>query len=141
MMVMGEDGQQMVANFDTNLPATDFPFMLTLHAERFAAMRAWSVFFAEHPILITPTWAQPAFEHGADLDPANVELITDTIRPVVPANLLGTPAVITPAGVVDGLPVGVQIMGDRFTDLRCLTVAAEIESIVGTITPIDPVTA
>ncbi len=139
MMVMGEDGQQMVANFDKNLPATDFPLMLTLHAERFAAMRAWSVFFAEHPILITPTWAQPAFEHGADLDPANVELITDTIRPVVPANLLGTPAVITPAGVFDGLPVGAQVMGDRFTDLRCLTVAAEIESLVGTITPIDPI--
>ncbi len=140
-MVMGEDGQKMVANFDDNLPSTDFPLMLTLHAERFAAMRAWSEFFVEHPILITPTWAQPAFAHGADLDPANVELITDTIRPVVPANLLGTPAVITPAGVFDGLPVGAQVMGDRFTDLRCLSVAAEIESLVGTITPIDPVTA
>ena len=139
-MVMGEDGQKMVANFDDNLPSTDFPLMLTLHAERFAAMRAWSEFFAEHPILITPTWAQPAFAHGADLDPTNVELITDTIRPVVPANLLGTPAVITPAGVFDGLPVGAHVMGDRFTDLRCLTIAAEIESLVGTITPIDPVT-
>ena len=40
-----------------------------------------------------------------------------------------------------GLPVGVQVMGDRWTDLRCLTVAAEIESLVGTITPIDPITA
>ena len=40
-----------------------------------------------------------------------------------------------------GLPVGVQVMGDRWTDLRCLTVAVEVESLVGTITPIDPVTA
>jgi hypothetical protein len=32
-------------------------------------------------------------------------------------------------------------MGDRFTDLRCLTVAAEIESLVGTFTPTDPITA
>jgi len=140
-MVMGEDGQQMIANFDANLPSTDFPLMLTLHAERFAAMRAWSEFFADHPILLSPTWARPAFAHGADLDPANVEVVTDTIRPVVPANLLGTPAAITPAGVVDGLPVGAQVMGDRFTDLRCLTIAAEIESLVGTITPIDPVIA
>jgi hypothetical protein len=30
-------------------------------------------------------------------------------------------------------------MGDRYTDLRCLTVAAEIEASVGRITPIDPV--
>ena len=140
-MVMGEGGQQVLANFDTNLPNTDFPLMLTLHAERFAAMRTWSAFFAEHPVLITPTWAQPAFAHGADTDPANLELITDTIRPVVIANLLGTPAAITPGGIVDGLPVGVQVMGDRFTDLRCLTLAAEIESMVGTITPIDPITA
>jgi amidase len=83
-----------------------------------------------------------AFAPGADLDADTaVEMMTDTIRAVVPSNLLGTPAVVTPAGVVDGLPVGIQVMGDRFTDLRCLTVAAEIESLVGTITPIDPITA
>jgi amidase len=140
-MVMSQDAQQVIANFDTNLPNTDFPLMLTLHAKRFAARRTWSEFFAEYPVLIGPTWAQPAFAHGADIDPENLEMITDTIRPVVIANLLGTPAAITPGGVVDGLPVGVQVMGDRFTDLRCLTVAAEIESLVGTITPIDPVTA
>ena len=140
-MVMGEEALQVLASFDTNLPNTDFPLMLTLHAERFAAMRTWSAFFAEYPVLIGPTWAQPAFAHGADLDLDNLEMITDTIRPVVPANLLGTPAVITPGGIVDGLPVGVQVMGDRWTDLRCLTVAAEIESLVGTITPIDPITA
>ena len=140
-MVMGEEALHVLANFDTNLPNTDFPLMLTLHAERFAAMRSWSTFFAEYPVLIGPTWAQPAFAHGADLDPDNLEMITDTIRPVVPANLLGTPAVITPGGIVDGLPVGVQVMGDRWTDLRCLTVAVEVESLVGTITPIDPVTA
>jgi hypothetical protein len=31
-------------------------------------------------------------------------------------------------------------MGDRYTDLRCLAVAAEIEVAVGRLTPIDPVT-
>ena len=57
-----------------------------------------------------------------------------------PANVLGLPAAVVPGGVVDGLPVGVQVMGDRYTDLRCLTIAAEIEAAVGRFTPIDPVT-
>jgi amidase len=87
--------------------------------------------------MIGPVWTRPSFGHGADLDEMQ---FLDWIRPVLPANLLGTPAAVTPAGIVDGLPVGVQVMGDRFTDHRCLTVAAEIESLAGTFTPIDPVT-
>ncbi len=67
--------------------------------------------------------------------------MVEVIRPVLPANFLGFPAAVTPAGLSDGMPVGVQVMGDRFHDLRCLTVAEEIESLVGTLTPIDPVTA
>ena len=59
---------------------------------------------------------------------------------MLPANLLGMPAAITPAGVTKGLPVGAQVMGDRFNDLRCLTIAAEIEAGLDPITPIDPVT-
>ena len=39
------------------------------------------------------------------------------------------------------VPVGVQVLGDRFTDLRCLDVAAQIQSAVGAPVPIDPVTA
>lgn len=64
--------------------------------------------------------------------------LTNCIRPVMPANMLGLPAAVTPAGMAGDLPVGVQVIGDRFTDLRCLTIAAEIESLVGALTPIDP---
>jgi len=139
-MVMGDGGRQVVANLDARVADTDFPLMLTLHAERNQVMRSWSAFFADHPVLLCPTWAHRAFRHDEDLDPDNFDHILETMRPVVIANLLGSPAAITPAGVVDGLPVGAQVMGDRFTDLRCLTVAAEIESLVGTVTPIDPIT-
>jgi amidase len=139
--VMGPEGLALLAHFDAISPPTELPGALLGHMERYRLMREWSAFFQEHPVLLSPTWAQPAFAHGADLGDAGAEMMSDTIRPVVPANVLGLPAVVTPAGVVDGLPVGVQVIGDRFSDLRCLTVAAEIESLVGTLTPIDPVTA
>jgi Asp-tRNA(Asn)/Glu-tRNA(Gln) amidotransferase A subunit family amidase len=64
----------------------------------------------------------------------------ELMRPVPPANLLGTPAAVVPAGMADGLPVGVQVMGGRFTELRCLAVAEAIEQRLGPLTPIDPVT-
>ena len=141
-MVMGEGGKQIVANFDATVPPTQVPDVQLMHGERFRVMRSWSQFFQEHPVLLAPTWAQPPFPHGADIDPdTGSETMVNTIRPVVHANLLGLPAANTPAGLVDGLPAGVQVIGDRFTDKRCLTVAGEIESVVGTLTPIDPVTS
>jgi amidase len=45
--------------------------------------------------------------------------------------------------MADGLPVGVQVMGGKYTELRCLAVAEAIEQRLGTLiplTPIDPVT-
>ena len=140
-LVMGDGGRAVLANLDPQYPATAVPDVQLLHAARYRVMRNWSAFHEEYPIMLSPTWAQPAFEHGMDLDPAMTQRMVDTIRPVVIANLLGTPSAITPAGVVDGLPVGVQVMGDRFTDLRCLTVAAEIEAAFAPLTPIDPVVA
>ena len=137
-MVMGDGGTRMIDLFDAEQVPTTIPEVQLLHGERFRLMREWSEFFAEHPVLLSPVWAQPAFEHGADIAPEHLDLV-NWIRPVLPANVLGLPAAVTPAGLSDGLPVGVQVIGDRFTDLRCLTVAAEIESLVGTLTPIDPV--
>jgi len=57
----------------------------------------------------------------------------------VAGTLLGTPAAVVPAGMADGLPVGVQVMGGKYTELRCLAVAEAIEQRLGLLTPIDPV--
>ncbi len=139
--VMGDGGRRLIAAFDADVPPTQAPEMQLMHAERFRMMRDWSAFFEQHPVLLSPTWAQPAFPHGADIEDSGIEMMVNTIRPVVHANFLGLPSAVTPAGIADGLPVGVQVIGDRFTDLRCLTIAAEVEALVGTLTPIDPVTA
>jgi amidase len=139
--VVGDDGRAVLANFDLVVPALGADEILGIQVQRFRAMRMWSAFFADFPILLSPTWAQPAFEHGKDVGDSATDAMLDTLRPVLPPNILGLPAAVVPGGIVDGLPVGIQVIGDRYTDLRCLTIAAEIEAEVGQFTPIDYVTS
>jgi amidase len=138
--VVGHDGRTVLDNFDVAVPVLSAHEILGFQAQRYRAMRLWSVFFADHPIMLSPTWAHPAFAHGKDLMESEIGAMLETLRPVLPPNILGLPAAVVPGGIVDGLPVGVQVIGDRFSDLRCLTIAAEIEDAVGRLTPIEPVT-
>ncbi len=138
--VMGDGGRELLDNFQATAPPASIELAAHVQATRFRLMREWSAFFADHPVLLSPTWGTPPFEHGADLGDAGT-LVRDTLRPVLPGNLLALPGAIVPAGTADGLPVGVQVMGDRFTDLRCLAIAETIQQSVGAPAPIDPVTA
>ena len=134
-MVMGDGGRAVLDNFDAGLPSTDFPDVQLLHAERFRIMRGWSEFFTAHPILLAPTWAQPAFAHGADIADGGDEMMVDTIRPVVHATLLGLPAAVVPVGISDGLPVGVQVVAPFLEDRTALDVARRIEARLGGFAP------
>jgi Asp-tRNA(Asn)/Glu-tRNA(Gln) amidotransferase A subunit family amidase len=48
----------------------------------------------------------------------------------IPANLSGNPAVSIPAGLVDGLPVGMQVIGRHYTDAQLLDIAFAAERIL-----------
>jgi aspartyl-tRNA(Asn)/glutamyl-tRNA(Gln) amidotransferase subunit A len=45
----------------------------------------------------------------------------------IPANIVGNPAVSIPVGTVDGLPVGMQIIGRHHTDGTLLDLALAVE--------------
>jgi amidase len=45
----------------------------------------------------------------------------------LPANFTGHPAASVPAGMADGLPVGMQIMGRRFADADVFAASAVVE--------------
>ena len=141
-MVLSDDARSVLNIMIDEYPAPTLQSSLELHGARYNAMRSWSAFFAQHPVLLSPTWALPAFEHGADLrGDETATMLRETVRPVLPGNLLGIPAAIVPCGMAAGLPVGVQVMGDKYTDLRCLSIAEQIQNGEGVHTPIDPVTA
>jgi amidase len=110
--------------------------------ERDGIARAWSIFMADRPLLLSPTWTQLPFEHGFDTATAAGTAATkELMRPVVPANLLGLPSACVPAGRDEGtgLPIGVLITGRRLREDLCLEAAEAIEARLGVATPIDPV--
>lgn len=140
-MVLGEGGRQFLDFIDGSTPPMDLAGWSAVHAERNGVAKQWAMFFLEYDAVICPVWTQPAFAHGADIaDIAGAQATIDLMRPVLPANLLGLPAAVVSAGIFNGMPVGVQVMGDRFHDLACLSIAAMIEADVGVLTPIEPVT-
>ena len=49
----------------------------------------------------------------------------------VPANLAGIPAISVPCGRVDGMPVGLQLMGRPFEDESVIDAAYAYEQGVG----------
>ena len=112
-----------------------------VHAERRRLSRLWSEFFQGFPIVVCPTWTDRQFPHGADLNgEAGAELVSNTVRFITPANVLGLPAAAVPTGLHEDLPTGVQVYADRWRDDLALEGAEAIESVLGHITPIDPVT-
>ena len=122
-------------------PLTDAASFSHLMIQRDGIAREWSMFMAEHPLVLTPTWTQLPFEHGFDVaSPANVAATLELMRPVTHANLLGLPSACVPAGRdgASGLPIGVLINGQRLRDDLCLDAAEAIEARLGLATPIDP---
>jgi len=138
-LVMGEGGKALIANALDKFPKMSSLEYYMVHAQRDGVARKWGMWFVEHPVLLSPTWSQPAFVADWDISGEEGSMGTlELMRPVLPGNLLGLPCAVVPGGMADGLPVGVQVIGDRYTDLRVLSVAQQVEDALGTITPIDP---
>ncbi|MCO1661080.1 amidase [Pseudonocardia humida] len=137
--VMGEDGRRFLGVVLGSRPQLDVDAYVGLFVRRRELARAWAEFFERHPVVVSPIWAQPAFEHGWDVGSDAQSLATmELLRPVMPANLLGLPAAATPGGLSAGMPVGVQCIAAPFRDDRALDAAAAIQAAVGAITPVDP---
>ena len=97
---------------------------------RRALKQQYSDVFKEVDVLITPTLPVLPPDIGspvAYLNGAEVDLMGHLVRFVAPCNLIGLPAITTPCGLVDGQPVGLQIIGPAFQEQKILNVALAIE--------------
>lgn len=95
----------------------------------------WShprAFFATYDLLLTPTTAMPAFEHGllypTEIAGVKVDREASSVF-TYPFNLTGQPAASVPCGFTRaGLPIGMQIVGRRYQDATVLRAAAAFEA-------------
>jgi len=81
--------------------------------------------FNEVDIILGPTTPNPAWKLGAKNSDPVAAYLEDVYT--ITANLAGLPGLSMPAGFVDGLPVGVQLLAPYFQEGRLLNVAHQYQ--------------
>ena len=103
-------------------------FMQAARVRRMIA-DSFNAAFEQCDLIVCPTSAGPAMPLDSDLTPLEyyaLDLFT------VAMNLAGIPACNVPAGLAqNGLPLGMQVVGKRFDDLRVMQLAKHIEQFAG----------
>ncbi len=77
--------------------------------------------FDKVDVIMGPTAPSPAFKLGEKTDDPITMYLSDIYT--IAVNLAGLPGMSVPAGLVDGMPVGLQIIGNYFDESRLLNVA------------------
>ncbi|OGL33010.1 glutaminyl-tRNA synthase (glutamine-hydrolyzing) subunit A [Candidatus Saccharibacteria bacterium RIFCSPHIGHO2_12_FULL_42_8] len=82
--------------------------------------------FESYDVLVGPVTPTVAFKLGENTNDPLKMYMTDIMT--TPANLAGVPALSVPAGeTAEGLPVGVQLIGQRKSDAQLLALAKSME--------------
>lgn len=91
----------------------------TLIAEDFQAV------FADYDVIVGPTSATNAYKIGETIQDPLTLYANDLLT--TPVNLAGIPAISVPCGFAEGLPVGLQIIGNHFEEALLYKVAHAYE--------------
>ena len=83
--------------------------------------------FADVDLILGPTTPEVAFEIGAKTDDPVSMYLQDIYT--ISLNLAGLPGMSLPVGFVDGLPVGMQLIGNYFDEARLLQVALRYQQV------------
>jgi amidase len=84
-----------------------------------------------------PVAATAAFRHcpawsAIDIDGKSYPHAVANGAYTMPFNLSGHPAIVIPIGQTQsGLPIGMQIVGKRWKEMELLTIAQELDQVIG----------
>jgi len=96
-------------------------FYLKAKKVQSAVKKDFDKVFSKVDFILTPTSPTTAFKIGEKIDNPISMYLSDIFT--VPVNLAGLPAISLPCGLVQGLPVGLQIIGPQFSDFGVLKLA------------------
>lgn len=80
---------------------------------------------ADYDVIVGPTAPTPAFKIGENVEDPLTMYANDILT--IPINLAGVPAISIPCGFEDGLPLGLQIIGNYFDESTIYRVAYAYE--------------
>jgi aspartyl-tRNA(Asn)/glutamyl-tRNA(Gln) amidotransferase subunit A len=83
--------------------------------------------FADVDVIAGPTTPTPAFKLGDKTDDPITMYLNDIYT--IGANLAGLPGVSVPCGLVDGLPVGLHLVGPHFSEQSILCCAHQYQQL------------
>jgi amidase len=113
-------------------PPTMAGYLDALH-RRDQLIAAWEAFFDRYDALLMPAAATVAYPHTDGNSPLDIDDVDVPYHEqgfvYAMSSLNGLPGVVLPAGLtVDGLPVGVQLVGRRWSEATLLAIGRGLES-------------
>jgi aspartyl-tRNA(Asn)/glutamyl-tRNA(Gln) amidotransferase subunit A len=85
--------------------------------------------FERFDVLVSPTSPTVAFELGAKVDNPLAMYLNDLLT--IPSCMAGLPGLSVPAGLSEGLPVGLQLIGPQFGENTLFRVGHALERAIG----------
>jgi amidase len=102
--------------------------------------REWLQFFESYSVLLMPVSAELPFPDQLDTrDDASFARVWRAQLPQIAIPFMGLPGLTVSTGLVGRVPVGVQVVSDRYREDLCLLAGEAIEAGGTPSTPIDPV--
>ncbi len=103
-------------------------------AERTRMVREWNLLLAEYPLVLTPYLMRPGYPYDYDETFEGVKDIFGASIYSYGVNYIGMPAGFVPVDLVENLPSGVQLIGQKWREDLILDAMEAIEKETGVMT-------
>ena len=126
------DSQFVFAQMSKDAGEVGFEALMQALQARPGLMRAWEQFLQDYPMLLCPASGQLPFDQQKDVssEDAFADILEAQLtQRALPA--LGVPSLCVATGEVDGRPVGVQLVAQRFREDILLAAGFDIEAAFG----------